>query len=365
MGIAQNKNAAMADGESKTKQKEQTPFFKPMAPQPGDKVLWIRLSAFGDVLQAGASAQRFKMKYPDVRVTFLTKPVFADLIRNQPYIDEVIAWDVKKKPLDFFKVVRTVRASNFKWLFSMHRVLSVAAVALFSRIRQRFGYNRTIQFCYRQTHWESLDYLGVDFMRRDSVAIFTTEEDRNRANQMLSGLPEKKIFAIIGASKEKKLWPTEHWITFLSRLAEQGWGIILNGNGASEEGMALEIENAISKPCVLNLVGHTTFPLLAAVARASTVAIGNDTGPLHLAALVGTPTMGFFGVTDAYVMDLRMPWFRDIRVSCPKAGCWNYVCPLDCLSGISPKRALSEFHDFAARIRRPEEASAGSITHGL
>jgi heptosyltransferase-1 len=93
-----------------------------------------------------------------------------------------------------------------------------------------------------------------------------------------------------------------------------------------------------------------SFPLNAAVAEASTVAVGNDTGPLHLAALVGTPTLGFFGVTDAYGMNFRMPWFKDIKVTCPDAGCRNYNCPKDCLADISPERALGVFRDFVSAI---------------
>jgi ADP-heptose:LPS heptosyltransferase len=86
---------------------------------------------------------------------------------------------------------------------------------------------------------------------------------------------------------------------------------------------------------------------MAAVAEACTVAVGNDTGPLHLAALTGTPTLGFFGVTDAYGVNFRMPWFREVRVSCPDAGCHNYACPKDCLADITPARAAAAFRDFA------------------
>jgi ADP-heptose:LPS heptosyltransferase len=89
---------------------------------------------------------------------------------------------------------------------------------------------------------------------------------------------------------------------------------------------------------------------MAAVAEVSTIAVGNDTGPLHLAALTGTPTLGFFGVTDAYGMGFRMPWFREVRVTCPKAGCRDYGCPLDCLADITPDKALKAFRDMTSGI---------------
>jgi heptosyltransferase-1/heptosyltransferase-2 len=317
-------------------------------PKPGEKVLWIRFSAFGDVLQAAASAQRFKMKYPDVRLTFLTKPDYADILEAQPYVDELLLWDVKKRPWDFFGVIKKIRASNFKWLFSLYRGGAAALVSLFSGIRWRFGYNSTLQFCYTVTHWEYLDILGVDFKNRDGAVIFTTSEDKEKAESMLSGLPDKKIFAIIGASKPQKFWPVRHWIEFLSPLVAEGWGVVLNGHGKTEAQTARKIEEALRSRTVLNLVGQTPFTLMTAVAAACSVAVGNDTGPLHLAALAGTPTLGFFGVTDAYGMDFRMPWFQEVRVSCPQAGCRNYHCPIDCLADISPAQALCAFREFTS-----------------
>jgi ADP-heptose:LPS heptosyltransferase len=205
------------------------------------------------------------------------------------------------------------------------------------------------QFCYKTTHWEYLDILGVDFTNRGRPAIFTTPEDKEKARSMLSGLPEKKLFAVIGASKPQKFWPVAHWLEFLAPLAADGWGIVLNGHGETEARTAREIEDflrTLPGPAVRNLVGQTPFPLMAAVAEVCTAAVGNDTGPLHLAALVGTPTLGFFGVTDAYAMNFRMPWFKEVRVSCPDAGCRDYDCPKDCLADITPSRAADAFRDF-------------------
>ncbi|MDR1649043.1 MAG: glycosyltransferase family 9 protein [Synergistaceae bacterium] len=317
-----------------------------LRPQAGEKVLWIRFSAFGDVLQAAAAAHRFKMKYPGVRLTFLTQPDYADILKIQPYIDDLLFWDIKKRPLDFFKVVRQIRAEKFKWLFSLHRGSAAAIVSLCGGIPRRFGYNGGMQFCYKATHWEGLHLLGVEFTKRDQPAIFTAPEDKDKARAMLAGLPDKKLFAVIGASKPQKFWPVRHWLEFLPPLLAEGWGIVLNGHGDAEARTAREIEEALKSSAVRNLVGQTPFPLMAAVAEACAAAAGNDTGPLHLAALTGTPTLGFFGVTDAYGMNFRMPWFREARVTCPDAGCRNYACPKDCLADITPDRAAAAFRDF-------------------
>ncbi|MDR2522813.1 MAG: glycosyltransferase family 9 protein [Synergistaceae bacterium] len=326
---------------------------RPPRPGDGDKVLWIRFGAFGDVLQAAAAARLFKKKHPGVHLTFLTRPEYAGILRVQPYIDNLLLWDTRKRIGDFFKTVRETRQMSFDWLFSLHRDGLAALVSLFSRARWRCGYNRHLQFCYDAVHWEYLDALGVDFKNRDEAAILTTREDRKKARSILSELPEKKLFAVIGASKPQKFWPVRHWIEFLASLAMEGWGIVLNGHGEPEARAAEEIGDTLKgrevpESSVLNLVGRLPFPLMAAVAQKCRAAVGNDTGPLHLAALTGTPTLGFFGVTDAYAMDYRMPWFREVKVTCPKAGCHNYNCPADCLADITPEKALQAFREFTS-----------------
>ncbi|NLL35984.1 MAG: glycosyltransferase family 9 protein [Fretibacterium sp.] len=311
-------------------------------PKDGDRVLWIRFSAFGDVLQAAASALAFKKHFPNIHLTYLTRIEYGPILKNQPYLDEVLAWDIKKRPWDFFKILRSTRG-RYQWLISLHRSGAAALVSLFSKVPIRLGYNRGLQFAYTTTHWEYLDRMRMDINNRPEPALFTTSEDLDKAASLLKELPQRRLFAIIGASKPQKLWPIPHWIEFLRPLLAKGWGVVLNGHGPKEMEAAETIASALQSPAVLNLVGQAPFTLMAALAKSCSVAVGNDTGPLHLAALVGTPTLGFFGVTDSWSMRFRMPWFREVRVSCPQAGCHNYSCPVDCLADIAPEQALAAF----------------------
>ena len=313
-------------------------------PKDGDRVLWIRFSAFGDVLQAAAAACAFRRAYPGVKLTFLTRAEYGGILARQPYIDDLLFWDIKRHPWDFFRLLRHIRG-RYQWLVSLHRGGAAALTALFSKAPIRLGYNSGMQFAYTTTHWEYLDALGVDFTTRPRPAIFPSEEDMKEAHSLLGSLPARRLLAIIGASKPQKFWPIAHWIEFLRPLTAEGWGVVLNGHGPREAETAKTIAEALRSPNVLDLVGRTPFPLMAAVAKSCTAAVGNDTGPLHLASLAGTPTLGFFGVTDAWEMNFRMPWFREVRVGCPLAGCRNYDCPIDCLADITPDRALAAFRD--------------------
>lgn len=317
-------------------------------PKDGDKVLWIRFGAFGDVLQCAASSYFFKKAFPGVKLTFMTRPEYGSILEKQPYIDELLFADPKHS-LDFLRTAWKIRG-KFQWLISFHRGGAAALTSLMSKAKIKLGYNSGMQFAYNTTHWEYLDALGVDFTSRPKPAIFAADDDRASAAELLKGMPRRRLLAVIGASKPQKFWPVAHWTEFLRQMSEDGWGIVLNGHGPREEETAEAISCALKNSAVLNLVSKTPFPLMAAVAESCTAAVGNDTGPLHLASLVGTPTLGFFGVTDAWEMNFRMPWFREVRVTCPQAGCRNYSCPKDCLADISAQRAADAFRSMAAEL---------------
>ncbi|NLL35983.1 MAG: glycosyltransferase family 9 protein [Fretibacterium sp.] len=318
-------------------------------PKDGDRLLWIRFSWFGDVLQSAASAREFKKYFPNIHLTFLTRTEYSPILKNQPYLDEVLTWDIKKRPWDFFKTLRSIRG-RYQWIISMERGGAAALLSLFSKAPIRFGYNRCLQFTYTTTHWEYLDKMRMDLNNRPEPALFATSEDIDKAAFLLKGLPQQRLFAAIGAGRPKKLWPVPHWIEFLRPLLAEGWGVVLNGHGPKEMEAAQAIESALQNSAVLNLVGQTPFPLMAAVAKSCSFGIGNDTGPLHLATLVGTPTLGFFGVTDSWGPRYRTPWFRELCVSCPQAGCNNHDCPLDCLADITPEQALMSFHEMTQAL---------------
>ncbi len=327
--------------------------MKIVRPKDGDRVLWICFRAFGDTLQLAASAFAFQKRFPNTHASLLVPPEHAEILKKQPYIDEVLVWDIKRHPWGFFKTLFAIR-KRFQWLISRHRVGSVALLALLSGIPMRLGYHRHLQFAYTATHWKYLDMLQTDFFNCSEPAIFAAEEDLKRARLLLNPLPQKRLFAIVGASTQKKMWPTLRWIRFLSALSRDGWGIVLIGHGEREAGTAREIADALPSPSVLNLVGRTSFSLAAALAKCCTAAAGNDTGPLHLAALIGIPTLGFFGVTDPWTVHLRMPWFRSLHTGCPRSGCWDYSCPIDCLADITDTMALTAFYKMLQDTDAPQ-----------
>ncbi|MCL2767810.1 MAG: glycosyltransferase family 9 protein [Synergistaceae bacterium] len=305
-------------------------------------VLWIRYGAFGDVLQAVARARIFKRKFPEAELTILSRPEYKKIIAAQDVFKEYIFWDSKRDPLGYFKAVKDIRNRKFDMLVSIHNVGSSALVSIASGIPERYGISSTLQFCYHKNVWEWFKEVGIDINIRDVPMIQTDDKSMRFAGELLADLPDKKVFCIIGASKPQKLWSMDYWAKFMEQLAAEGWGLVINGHGREEEVNAEFLIKELNYKNILNLVNKIDFLEMAAVVKNCTVAVGPDTGPLHLAALCGTPTLGLFGCTPSQKIGFTMPWFREVTCTCPRIGCWNYKCPLGdkCMSTLTPEMAL-------------------------
>ena len=317
------------------------------------KVLWIRFGAFGDVLQAIARARLFKRRFPDAKLTMLTRPEFANIVEPQDCFEDFIYWDSKHKPAGLLNCVAEVRSRHFDTLVSVHNAVSAAFVAKLSGIPHTFGYKSFGEgFYYGGNVWKWFEELGIDKDLRDIPMIQASEKAQKYASELLAPLPEKKLFCITGASKPQKLWPVEYWPEFIERMLADGWGIVLNGHGNIEKAQNEQILSALKdKTNVLDLTNRMNYDEMCAIIKACSAAIGNDTGPLHLSGLSGTPVFGLFGCTPSQKIGFTMPWFREALCTCPNVGCFNYKCPnLRCMETLTVDMAYDGFKKFEKEL---------------
>ena len=311
-------------------------------------VLWIRYGAFGDVLKAVAHARLFKRKFPSSKITILSRPEYKNILSVQDIFSDCMFWDSKRDPIGFFRTAKEIRDRRFDMLVSIHNVTSSALISVASGIPERYGVSSALQFCYHKNVWDWFKEVGIDEKLRDVPMIQTDDQSIRLADTLLSDLPEKKVFCIIGASKPQKLWSIEYWARLMQQLVKEGWGLVINGNGKEEAENAEFLLKELNSINVLNLVNKINFLEMAAVVKKCTVAVGPDTGPLHLAALCGTPTLGLFGCTPSQRIGFTMPWFSEVTCTCPKIGCWNYKCPQGdkCMSTLTPEMALEGLREW-------------------
>ncbi|NDG03874.1 MAG: hypothetical protein EB121_00760 [Alphaproteobacteria bacterium] len=114
-----------------------------------------------------------------------------------------------------------------------------------------------------------------------------------RADIARLNVPEKYVVLIVGSAPERpeKRWPIAHYAQLARHMVAHGFSVVAVGSGAE----ATLIQHLCElEPAVINICGQTNLAELATVLRGAHSVVGNDTGPSHMAAAVGTPTLTLF-----------------------------------------------------------------------
>lgn len=278
------------------------------------RILVIKLAALGDFVQSFGPFAAIRAHHPGARITLLTTPPFRALAAAAPWFDEI--WtDGRPAWTDLPAVLRLalrLRRAGFQ------RVYDLQTSGRSSRYRRFVGGRAEWSGVARGASHPDAD------PGRDSLHTMERQRGQLRAAGIthfpepaldwleadVTGfhLPERFALLLPGASplRPGKRWPVAN---FAALAAGLGHPVVIGG-GPAEAALAREIQ--AQAPDALDLTGRTDLPQLAAVARRAAFAIGNDSGPTHLAAASGCPTLALFG--DESDPALCAPRGRAVRV---------------------------------------------------
>ncbi len=274
------------------------PSAVPIAvPREGDRLLFVRFSSLGDVLLALRKAKALKTRFPRLLLTWLTQVEYEGILRMQPYIDDVLPWDIQKGRFTVFPLIGRIRRARFQFLYSVHANDRSALISAFSGIPTRVGFHKNLGFAYDYTPAFAGQAWGISESTEEGGVLFVSQEKKEKLREILMGKTPPYLFCAIGASKRFKRWPSNCWSAFLEEAAGLGFTPVLVGNGREEERLAAEIASSRSFEG-MDLVGKLSLEEVCALASVSELAIGGDTGPIHLARMTGIPCIGLFAVED-------------------------------------------------------------------
>jgi heptosyltransferase-2 len=143
-----------------------------------------------------------------------------------------------------------------------------------------------------------------------------------------------------------KRWPVDKFIAVAQDLQKRTNCVWLLFGGKNDESTAAQIQSAVgSRPAVFNLAGQTTLRELMALMKICNVVLTNDTGPMHVAAALGTPVVAPFGSTSPELTGPGLPGdprHRLLKSDAPCSPCFLRTCPIDfrCMQGITPTRVV-------------------------
>jgi ADP-heptose:LPS heptosyltransferase len=260
-------------------------------------ILVIKLGSLGDFVQAFGPFAAIRAHHRADRITLLTTKPYAALAAASPWFDEVWA-DGRPKLADggLMALLRRMRARRFA------RVYDLQTSGRSTRYRWALG---------RGVEWSGLGRFASHPHANPGRNHMHTVERQREQLEMAGitrfpppelgwlegdvsgfGLPPRFALLIPGGSAHRpgKRWPAEAF-----RGLAQGLGlpVVVLGHGEGEAALARTITEGL--PGAVSLVGRTGFSDIAALARRAAFAVGNDTGPTHLVAAAGCPTLALFG----------------------------------------------------------------------
>ncbi len=333
-------------------------------------ILVVKLSAIGDVIHALPVSYAIKEQWPDCHLTWVVEPPAYDLLALDPCIDEIIVFH-KKEFRSLFGLLknigpfrRQIQWRNYDAVLDLQGLFKSAAIAYFAKAPRKLGIpdmrelsdrvSRPVRGPHAQGHiveryLDSARALGCQVKK----IVFPLEIPENEADiarmhfTHAGGRPGTPYVVLpVGANWPNKRWPTLYQAELCDWLYEQRLIPVLVGGGPVDEQRAAEIESQAEIPPV-NMVGQTNLPQLAYIIQQASAAVGGDTGPMHLAAALGTPAVMLMGPTDAPRNGPYGQPQNAIEVDRDCRHCWQRACPKghDCLDAIAVAEVEAKLRD--------------------
>lgn len=262
-----------------------------------ERILLVRLGAFGDILHVLPAAATVRASCPRARITWLVEPRWTPLLAANPDIDEVIELD-RRQPRQSLSAALTLRRKRFDLAVDFQGLLKAALPARLSGARVIVGLSRNAareplaSLFYSRTFTPTARHI-VD--RHLELACAAAGGERVVRFAIPEGspegeLPERYVLACPLAGWRSKQWPIERYAQ-LAVLVRDRWGVplVLNGSPA-QAGELRGVAGAVTHASGLPGLIHAT--------RRAMAVVGLDSGPMHLAAALGKPGVALFGPTD-------------------------------------------------------------------
>jgi lipopolysaccharide heptosyltransferase II len=308
-----------------------------------ERILLTRLRFIGDVVLTTPLLRALREEFPRAHIAYLAEREAASLLRENPYLNEILAFDFDHPLREQFRLLREVRKRRFDLVIDLYGNPRSAQLCYFSGAPVRVGGDfrgRGSLYTIRVRddgvpksaiafHYQYLRAAGID-RPLYRTQIFLTGEERREAEVFLADHGADRTGRII-ALHAGATWPAKHWgIGSFAELAKEirkklNAAVVLTCGPGDRETVE-EVARAAEDSAIILPV----LPIrkLAAVLSACDVLVSNDCGPMHIGVAVGTPTIGIFGPGEENI------WFpydereghRALRKDVPCHPCHLDVC---------------------------------------
>ena len=262
------------------------------------KILVFSFSFIGDAVLSTTVIQPLRRHFPDAHITFLVGPRAFTLLATDPNIDATLVYDNRGEHAGWrgrLRLIKTLRADKFDLVVNLRDSLTARCIRAEHWGMVRGNGNRHAVIRYL----EVLQRRGVDTTDAHPH-LQLTETEYAAAHKFLTeaGFTSERMLIGIhpGGNWEYKLWDARNYAQVASTLAKKRNAAILLFAGPNERELQAQVAEMMDVPSIP--VKTDDLRHLAALISTCDVYIGNDTGPMHIAAAVATPVVALFGSTN-------------------------------------------------------------------
>lgn len=318
----------------------------------------------GDAVMTTPALDALRNRCPRARITVLANTLTTPLFSPHPSVDEVMTFDRSGRHrgiLGRLRLAAELRKRSFDLAVLFPNSFDSALVAFLACIPHRLGYRsdgrgfllthgiqvtgRTQRLHHVDCYRELLASCGIPPVP-GGLSLQLAEPEQERASLLLAeaGIGPNDFLLGINpgaAYGSGKRWYPDRFAAVARELAFR-WGakITITG-GLAEAAIAADIAADLGENC-LNLAGKTDLRLLMALIARCNFFITNDSGPMHVAAALGTPLVAIFGPTDFTTTSPYSPHSKVVHGTADCAPCLKRECPTDhrCMVGVTPQRVV-------------------------
>ena len=351
------------------------------------RILVVRTDRIGDVVLATPLIRALRESFPEAYIAALVHPYTRDVLLHNPHLNSILVDDGEREHhgmRGFWNQIRALRKHRFDtallllpterlaWMLFAAGIRTRVSVGL--KLYQVLTFMKTVsRHKYDPLHHEAdycLDLGRVIGIQSGNLAceVVITENERIAGGAILhrAGFPRKNgthtprlIIIHPGTGRSSPNWKVEHYATLTKMcLADPNLWIVVTGN--SQEMEFSPAFEALDSPRVINLIGRLTIREMLGVMSWSSLVVSASTGPMHLAAGLGIPTLSMFCRMSACSVQLWGPLGNRSEIVLPPVSYCSSRCPEDphvCQfeDGITPSIVYNQIPQFLESTRQAPE----------
>jgi lipopolysaccharide heptosyltransferase II len=325
------------------------------------RILFVKPSSLGDIVHALPTFAALRARFPKAQITWLVKHEWASLVERVVDLDRV--WPLDPGVTGWLGQVAGLRREGFDLAVELQGLFRSGAMVWLAGCPVRLGFANaregspifyTERIAVPTDEMHAVDRyllvaeaLGAARPASPQFNLQDRDADRESVSALLRrhGLSAERpwIAFNVAARWPTKRWPLASYAVVADRLMAEGLGPIALIGGPADRNGALEMAGLMrQKPTVLS--GETAPGLLPALLRTAAVLVTNDSGPMHVAAAVGTPVVALFGPTSPVRTGPYGENHQVLQKRVPCSPCFSRACSnpdrLACLTGVAPDQVV-------------------------